>query len=789
MPITPEELEAAKRAAEKKRDSFPRSMPANLKEAGARTAFLNALPGNSYAEKKAAWEQVRNILSGPGQPQASPSQRSGQQTGDSNQDYQEKFDQSPFRFVGLSDEVLLGEERPIDIPVKGGVSGEIAVEWECETPFLIGRNEKDVSVPLEVGGTYVIPGSSLRGMLRASLEIVTCGRLSQVNDHHHYAVRDFQHPAFRQLDGNREVSVLSRESTKAGWLRRKSKSTNQDSGYEIVPCREWKTIAIADIHKPSQGYEYAARSAWLKKSILKRYETLGYTFKKKPADSAKAPRENSQQCVDFANAPTQKFRALTSSQGTPPVADVTKDKSGPIEGVIVCTNNLGDGIGPDADKIQKQEEGGKPGQPKKREYVFVGFDEAKAKPISQKDWDRFILNNSRQGSNRRVATGSWKDLEGSLDLDKGRIPVFYIEREGRCEFGLARFFKIAHTYSVGDILKRHANHALKRLKATESYPADFVETLFGYVREPEDIFEAPDPGRATAPSDVAQKGRVAVGFAYCDSTGAEVSGEKKAVMATPRASFAPFYLRGAKKDYSDPKSKLAGRKIYFPRFPQPGTPTDFPTGSGDTVSAFKYLEAKPGGTLRFKGRIGVHNVSPAELGALLWVITHGADPKKPYRHMLGRGKPFGMGQVRVAQLCLTVSAHDEAGTALLKAASHQQEWEKPNAAQNREGWLNPKSQSMEPFLRAFAAHLKAKTLPLTSPWVSEYLTLCDPAHGHTLEAAYPQLKEFQSLRNSSKLWADDRKAPRNSGPEKYLEFGRSPAVQATLKHIAETYGT
>ena len=126
-------------------------------------------------------------------------------------------------------------------------------------------------------------------------------------------------------------------------------------------------------------------------------------------------------------------------------------------------------------------------------------------------------------------------------------------------------------------------------------------------------------------------------------------------MMAPRASYAPFYLRGTYKDWSDNEARLAGRKRYFPRFPAAAAPgagqaaartklygflrSWIGNANRDTQSHLAYLEpATDAAELTFYGAIRVHNVSAAELGMLLWALTHGGDPAKPYRHMVGRGQ-------------------------------------------------------------------------------------------------------------------------------------------------------
>lgn len=153
-------------------------------------------------------------------------------------------------------------------------------------------------------------------------------------------------------------------------------------------------------------------------------------------------------------------------------------------------------------------------------------------------------------------------------------------------------------------------------------------------------------------------------------------------MGAPRASFAPFYLRGRYKDYSSPEpaTRLAGRKRYAPRFPGETTATAEAAITGLLKRQITRIEEdsrkplspkvqsrlsflRPGAgerELRFSGDLRLDNVSAAELGAVLWALTHGGDPAKPYRHMMGRGKPFGAGQMRVDRLSIRLIPNDDA---------------------------------------------------------------------------------------------------------------------------------
>jgi len=66
----------------------------------------------------------------------------------------------------------------------------------------------------------------------------------------------------------------------------------------------------------------------------------------------------------------------------------------------------------------------------------------------------------------------------------------------------------------------------------------------------------------------------------------------------------------------------------------------------------QFKPIKPG--VQFRFRIYFENLSDRELGALCWALHPLGDPAKEYCHHLGMGKPLGMGAVKLeATLCLT----------------------------------------------------------------------------------------------------------------------------------------
>jgi CRISPR-associated protein (TIGR03986 family) len=697
---------------------------------------------------------------------------------------------APFRFIALNEKVVLADhevvERGLDLPVPGGFCGVMTVEWAAETPILIGaRGDDDVDGPLRLGsdGPYVIPGATLRGLVRAACETVSYGRLFQINRHHRYGVRDFTHPLFS--DENRTTW----DELRSGWLRKKEATSEQRSkglsDYVLAPCDK-RLIRIRSL--PEMCNSGGATNngqfhrEWLNTELAERYRKVGQTHS---GQKAKA--------LDFESLER-------ASRFTQEGEDyVRPDPNGSFRGYFVFANKSPTLRDIDAAKLDFQESNPRQGDQKKREYVFAAETNGEEVRLRQDQFDRFELAHTKPSKNKRAPDGSYAVLQPTLDAH-WRIPVFYIgdpkSDQPTFSMGLTRLFKRSHNYSVGDMLAREGAHAI----GGDDFHPDVVESLFGYLYEKDELGKR--PADSTAPEEIARKGRVAFGFAkIVDGAQARLSRDAiRTVMMGPRASYAPFYLRGSIKDWSDSKSRLAGRKHYFPRFPdamataqgrENAAPAIVRTltnwqgnGGGEIQTHVRFLEsAAAAPELVFRGDIRVHNVTAAEIGALLWAITHGGDPAKPFRHMIGRAKTAGAGQVRVKSIALAFVGNDSDADALLRAPAA---WELPG--DGREGWSTPSHHGMSPFLLAFEKLMQRHDArwPKT-PTVLEFLGASRPQSGAEIAKkgldGYFELQDFQRIRQTAKL--DTRwENPGSDTPDRYLPAEALPAAQLIRPYAA-----
>jgi len=119
---------------------------------------------------------------------------------------------APYNFVPLNKEVFYpdwSEEVSHDIPFSDGESGEIEIKITSKSPIFI-RDSEDEKEFCNYNGNYFIPGSSVKGMIRNILEVISFSKMNFFDDKT-YAVRDLSSAKnFYMTEMQKEVV--------AGWL-------------------------------------------------------------------------------------------------------------------------------------------------------------------------------------------------------------------------------------------------------------------------------------------------------------------------------------------------------------------------------------------------------------------------------------------------------------------------------------------------------------------------------------------------------------------------------------------
>ncbi len=502
---------------------------------------------------------------------------------------------APYNFVPFNEKIVSPDWANAishDLPFQDGLSGEIEITLTAESPVFVknGLGQQEANFYKNDSGhqikdytfnkwkdKYFIPGTSIKGMVRNVLEIMTFGNMeAKVNDHK-YSLRDLTSRMKAVYLGSFTPNNLY-----CGWLKK------QDESYLIVDCGLPGRISHKNLDE-QLGTEFGEFTTKkdnfnsrnnFNKSARKKYELFGSRDR------------------------NQSFKKLITND---PRSIYEVDPQGDRKGCLVFTGQPG---------VRKQKPDGKWDG---HRYEFIFFDDANRveRKVVKDVVDNFFFAYLEQ--DKMKWSDDWKYWR--QELDRGNpIPVFF-QKDGDkiIHFGLSYLYKLPYKYSVRDLIRKHQ----------QAEGLDMSEAIFGHVQK-----------------NNALKGRVT--FSHAFATMAEEDEPKHEVLAGPKASYYPNYIRqklingnvGRDRSYQtfmDQTAKIAGWKRYPIR-------KDISRNDGTDNVKTRFIPLKQGA--QFACKIHYHNLRPIELGALLSALTfHGSTDTY---HSIGMAKPLGYGKVKLS---------------------------------------------------------------------------------------------------------------------------------------------
>ncbi|MGC9185171.1 MAG: TIGR03986 family type III CRISPR-associated RAMP protein, partial [Thiomonas sp.] len=535
--------------------------------------------------------QPQRYGSNTARPHGQPGGASGQQ---SAQGSKISAISAPYNFVPLSDQIFLPDWAQAvshDVPFQDGYCGELHYTLTAHTPLLVGgrQQESTGTQPGEVtpfqlpDGTYAIPGSSLKGMLRNVLEIAAFGRMSKVDE-----VR----PGLRDISKADSVYAQRvRGKVQTGFLKRLGDGSNQ-----IIPC--------AMLRLNHRNLEEALN---LDKPIFSAGKNVHDKYVRWE-----------QLCRQRGIDP----KTIRFERGQP---DATRLFQGSLSGMPVFTGQISDST----------KRGGK-----YRDFVFFDAKVEQAFAVPKKAWQDFLrIHGDEDGKPDMSWPGHWRKKYRSGE----QIPVFYLRDGDQLRIGLAYMPKLAGDFSTHDLICHVNPDHLNPPGEKQGY--DLADLLFGAIN-----------GERQAD---ALRGRVSIETALAVGKPTPQP-QLPTILNSPKPSYFPNYITQqahpatwklkSGQQYATYISTTGSRAPTlrgFKRYPvrAEGVEVQALTGGQQNNTRVQVrLHPLPANT-RFRGRIVFHNLKPAELGALLWALTWGANTT--LRHSLGMGKPFGFGQVGI----------------------------------------------------------------------------------------------------------------------------------------------
>lgn len=491
---------------------------------------------------------------------------------------------------------------------------------EARAPFFSTTDEEIEGRPCPT-----IPGSSLRGMIRALVEIAGYGRMRWVGKEPTFTFRavaamgdDPLRDRYKEALGHWDEKGRYHNDVRAGYLQQ------EGDEWFIVPAK-----VPASAHLPE-------KNPYLK---IKEYQILknnviGYI----PFDHKDYRPQWYEVSFDAEIREGEKGRYVAVTQIG------KRDDSLTYQGVLVCSGNMKE----TQRESNKEEKKGNPKEVRRQTHALVLLPDKAAKrlKISAETVRDYLAGLSPFQKENLTA---WNNEDGKSPkgcLQDG-APVFYVaEGDQVLAFGHSPNFRVPARL-VGENRAATPFDFVPSAVRDDPRP-DLADAIFGWVEEKEG---GPKEQRA---------GRVSFGDAHYvgnkDGVWLKSTPLAPHTLSTPKPTTFQHYLvqnREAEHDPDDKKSlahygsspsttEIRGHKLYWHRGEKPDLEaTEKERQHEDQLT--RIIPLKPG--VRFVFKIHFENLHPEELGALGWALTLPGETGKVYRHKLGMGKPLGMGAV------------------------------------------------------------------------------------------------------------------------------------------------
>lgn len=506
---------------------------------------------------------------------------------------------APFNFVPLSDKVFSpGWANMIsqDVPFEDGVSGCIDIELTAITPLFIRNGHTKAQAEkkspeyrtfsIAPDGRYFIPATSIKGCIRNTMEILSFGKMSRMNNNR-YSIRD--------LKLKKEyLEQFSIDKINCGWM-----------------SKEGNTIIIED-HGAPYRISHKALDLRFGTNFCKSYFGDGGKEYLK-SEGHKCAKDKYR---IFGSKPLKyKFKdngLCTKNEAVDKRLSAAFDENG-WEGTIVFTGQPGERKPKKVIKDKIIKASGK-------FFEFVFKEEVKATYRLDAEEENglfqdfcFIYKDSED----------WEFWQTKLN-EGGRVPIFMNTINDELHhFGLSYLYKLPSALHLKEYL----------YEAHKNGEKDLAECVFGYAGNNDSL-----------------KGRVQFSNAFCtkgslDEENLVYMGSPKPtyypIYLKQKGEKGSMEVNGKLLGYStilSKDAKLKGWKMY-PIRKEVVKNFEIPDGQKDNSKPFQPMKA---GSV-FVGKVLFHNLKKFELAALVYALQLKGDAV----HSLGFAKPFGYGATRI----------------------------------------------------------------------------------------------------------------------------------------------
>lgn len=464
----------------------------------------------------------------------------------------------------------------------------------------------------------LIPGSSLRGMVRSLMEIITHGYMPWVGNQPTFTFRAVAAPRSDPLQAPYQ-DVIGRfgRNVRAGYLERTR------DGWAIQPALLPKLL-----NDSVEDYYLKVKETSIQDGDIQGFQRLNsrnYQPDWFPVTFNVEIRRRLVRVAQIATIGTRKYQ---------------------YAGVLVCSGNM-------------LEAGGSGQKSPRRNHALILPPNRKVDPIVIKPQAVEDYLAGLSPFQAELTNWSGNNRQGCL---KEGAPIFYVDPQAMGQstityFGHSPNFRIPARLDGEDRASNPQDFVPEELRAGDQ--PDLPAAIFGWVEETQ---KAKQQNKTITLLKGQRAGRVF--FSDAKFTGSDDglwlsdSPTTLHTLGTPKPTTFQHYLVQDRRHRHDPNNQatlahygtdpdetaIRGYKQYWHK----GDRLDIDASPKEREHPKQLTQVrpvKPG--VHFEFTIRFENLSDVELGALLWTLSLPGDENKQYAHKLGMGKPLGMGSVHL----------------------------------------------------------------------------------------------------------------------------------------------
>lgn len=518
-----------------------------------------------------------------------------------------KYVGAPYNFVPFYNDVVGVDEDNLKVHDKirdNLISGEISYTVKAETPIFISDGNKDnPNFVKNERGEYIIPGSTMRGLIRNNVQILGLSSFDDDINDYNLMYRDvtggIDKENYKELLGAKQISIGNGKkisilsNVKAGYIGKKAGKyiiykTKVDKIKKEYQEMNYYALSERNINENIDSFPYIKKNNNCQQNILKG----------KKDDFIKNVIKGRTHYIGKENKQYDPgFRRISYE-----LADLNK---------IVCIDDEGkcsnDGYLVSSGQIRE----------KKAHYVIPAIDKTKdAIEISNADINAYKIDFEKKKNILGKNAGYFK-----LPEENEIKPVFYIVgKNNKLYFGFTPSLRLFYDYNI--------KHGFKQ----KNKEFDYTKSIFGVSNK-----------------DFSYKSKVS--FVDCIIENKDILEDRKVILAEPKpSSFMDYLVQNNNKiTYNSDNFELRGVKQYWLH----SNPVE--SNNSNNTNIGSSIVPMNSGT-EFKGKIRFQNMTKDELGLLLWSIKLEANSWMN----IGMGKPYGYGAISIKNLNVKILDNKEA---------------------------------------------------------------------------------------------------------------------------------